>query len=692
MLDEQTKQEIRSRLLGYLETVTKKSPKAGRDNMYNCPFCGSGTGKNGTGAIKYYPETNTFFCHKCHAGGDIFDLVALIHKLDRNANFPKIAQIAAQAVGIVYDTQLHNIHINAQHTHNGGSMKAQTQASATAATPKDFTAYLKQCSQAVAKTDFFTQRGFTAETIARFNLGFDESKNAAVIPYNNGTYFISRFVSIPANEKSQQYGNPYRKPSAKDAGAEPLFNIAALDIAAEKENPLFVCESQLDAISIEQAGGAAVSINGAGNAGKLWDRLDTYQGFCSPVIIATDADEPGRKAADAIADGLKKRNIPFCFFPYPQREGKTDVNALLMENAETFKQTIAAAQTEALTALRDSADSTADETERYNRQSGAARIDAFIEQWESGRGKAIPTGFPSLDKVLDGGLFPGLYTIGAISSLGKTTLTLQIADQIAAAGYDILFFSLEMAAAELTAKSISRLTAQCSINAALTYRDLTNQERRTEWAKDAAKSKAAADAIARYRTIAENVFVVEGMGDVHAETIKSKVKQHIRARGKTPVVFVDYVQIMAAQKDGLTDKQSMDKNIVELKRISRDYNTPVFAISSFNRDNYSTFVSLASFKESGAIEYTADVVLGLQPVGMEEGNDGKTITHNIKIIRDCKQSEIRQIEAVILKNRNGGIGTANFAYNTQFNILEDKGQKTKEQTSQVRNRSGALSL
>ncbi len=230
----------------------------------------------------------------------------------------------------------------------------------------------------------------------------------------------------------------------------------------------------------------------------------------------------------------------------------------------------------------------------------------------------------------------------------------------------------------MTAKSISRLTAQCSINAALTYRDLTNQERRTEWAKDAAKCKAAADAIARYRTIAENVFVVEGMGDVHAETIKAKVEQHIRARGKTPVVFVDYVQIMAAQKDGLTDKQSMDKNIVELKRISRDYNTPVFAISSFNRDNYTATVNLAAFKESGAIEYTADVVLGLQPAGMKDGESGTNQTK----IRESKEAATREIEAVILKNRNGGIGTVKFTFRAPYNVFEDKGQKTKEKTPQ----------
>ena len=60
----------------------------------------------------------------------------------------------------------------------------------------------------------------------------------------------------------------------------------------------------------------------------------------------------------------------------------------------------------------------------------------------------IPTGFSNLDKILEGGLYEGLYIVGAISSLGKTTLITQIADQIAEAGEDVLIFSLEMARSE----------------------------------------------------------------------------------------------------------------------------------------------------------------------------------------------------------------------------------------------------
>ena len=71
----------------------------------------------------------------------------------------------------------------------------------------------------------------------------------------------------------------------------------------------------------------------------------------------------------------------------------------------------------------------------------------------------VKTGFYQFDR-LAGGLYPGLYVIGAISSLGKTTFVQQLADNVAAAGKPVLFFSLEMSMLELASKSISRKTAQ----------------------------------------------------------------------------------------------------------------------------------------------------------------------------------------------------------------------------------------
>jgi replicative DNA helicase len=117
-----------------------------------------------------------------------------------------------------------------------------------------------------------------------------------------------------------------------------------------------------------------------------------------------------------------------------------------------------------------------------------------------------------------------------------------------------------------------------------------------------------------------------------------------------------------------------------LKNICRNYNTPIIGISSFNRDNYNSPVNMSAFKESGSLEYSADVLLALQPEGMSDGkaDDGtymnaeKTKTHNIQKVKECKESTERDIELVILKNRNGATNkTLNFKYYAMFNCFKE---------------------
>ena len=83
--------------------------------------------------------------------------------------------------------------------------------------------------------------------------------------------------------------------------------------------------------------------------------------------------------------------------------------------------------------------------------------EGFDKHMASQRGrKDIKTGFEQLDNTLGGGLYPGLYVLGAMSALGKTALCGQIADSIAINDNHTLFFSLEMSQYELICRSITR--------------------------------------------------------------------------------------------------------------------------------------------------------------------------------------------------------------------------------------------
>ena len=313
-------------------------------------------------------------------------------------------------------------------------------------------------------------------------------------------------------------------------------------------------------------------------------------------------------------------------------------------------------------------------------------VEEWDKAWESGKENAIPTGFDHLDELLDGGLYPGLYSIGAISSLGKTTFALQIADYIAAKGKDVLYVTLEQSAAELAAKSISRLTRTIpehkDPNQWLTYRQITSKLKRGGLGPD--RKNSISEAVQQYKdTIGKHFYALAGIGDVGVLRIREQAQEHQKKHGKTPVIFIDYAQILAEYKEKLTDKQNVDKNIVELKRMARDLNTPVFVISSLNRENYVVRISLAAFKESGAIEYTSDCIIGLQPEGLLPGQKDEIKAQNGQIIEACKNGNPRKLEAVILKNRQGSCGGVLFEYNTLYNLYTDKGKVENPYTAQA---------
>ena len=306
----------------------------------------------------------------------------------------------------------------------------------------------------------------------------------------------------------------------------------------------------------------------------------------------------------------------------------------------------------------------------------------------------IETGFPIFDRILDGGLHEGLYMLGAISSLGKTTFVLQMADQIAKTGHDVLFFSLEMSTNEIKAKSISRITFENVLiddkpeHKAKTVRGIsdlnTRQHGHTDiWGKEhppySDYEKILIDkSIDQYEKEASNLYIVEGVGNIGAAQIKETVEKHIKYTGNAPVVIVDYLQILAPADERLDDKRNMDRSVFELKKLSRDYAIPIFGISSFNRDSYKQSVSMVSFKESGAIEYSSDVLIGLQFSDQRKADEkNKTRTGNTPLTvldqDEQKSREPRQIELKILKNRNGITGVSvDYDYYAKYNSFKEK--------------------
>jgi replicative DNA helicase len=109
----------------------------------------------------------------------------------------------------------------------------------------------------------------------------------------------------------------------------------------------------------------------------------------------------------------------------------------------------------------------------------------------------------------------------------------------------------------------------------------------------------------------------------------------------------------------------VDSIVRGLKKMQGDHGLVVFVISSFNRQNYLTPVDFESFKESGGIEYTADVVWGLQLQILNEPlfDKDKQIKEKREKVKEAKRADPREIELVCLKNR---YGWANYSCNFKY--------------------------
>lgn len=596
-------------------------PAKSQRNKYICPICGSGTGKNRTAAFTVNPDFAAH-CYACGFHGDIFDLYA---KRDRISD-----EEARQRVMEKYGNAQQQPRRIERRTQQPEQPREQAQ---------DFTAYIEASAAAFkgspAET-YLAGRGITAETAAAYRIGYDQSKNAVVIPYPQENYYITRSIE----------GKAYRKPTGT---TEPLFNAAAL-----QADRVFITEGQLDALSIIQAGGAACAIGGGGV-----HKLDGAE-IKGKVYIFADNDEAGGRTANNIRETLKQNGVRSWIIR--AEDGSKDANELLQKDAEALRQIVA------------SPDRNEEQERREYAEQAAGLFASALFDSTRGKTSCVSTGFAGLDNALGGGIYEGLYVIGAVSSLGKTTLALQIGDQIAQGGTDVLFFSLEMQREELIAKSLSRLSFELSKgnpSNAKTTRGITDPQRQARYNDQ--EWELMFKAFDTYQKYGSRIWIDEGMGTIGTAQIEARIQEHIEKTGRKPIVFIDYLQILQSVDIHMTDKQATDRNVFNLKRISRDYKTPIVAISSLNRENYTAYMSMAAFKESGAIEYSSDVLIGVQPQGMKEGSDKQTVEDNRRKMNECKAASTREVELVILKNRHGAANAVTpLSYNPMFNSFREQ--------------------
>ena len=242
----------------------------------------------------------------------------------------------------------------------------------------------------------------------------------------------------------------------------------------------------------------------------------------------------------------------------------------------------------------------------------------------------VPTGFTELDRILYGLQPQNLVIVAARPGMGKTSLALGMARNVATqSGRPVVFFSMEMGTLELTKRL---LAMEARVEATRLW---TARLSEGDWSRLSHAVGRLGDA---------QLFIDD---NPHCTVMEMRAKaRRLRARyGDLALVVVDYIQLMTPSTTRRSENRQVEVSEISrgLKILARELECPVIALSQLNRQleyRQDKRPMLADLRESGGLEQDADVV---------------TFIYRDEVYNP--ESEDRgKAEIIVAKHRNGPTG------------------------------------
>lgn len=239
------------------------------------------------------------------------------------------------------------------------------------------------------------------------------------------------------------------------------------------------------------------------------------------------------------------------------------------------------------------------------------------------------TGFYDLDKVTDG-LHEQEYTIiAARPGVGKTSIALNIAQNISEKGIWTYFVSLEMSETQLGNRMISSKTG------------LDSHKIRKGWLEDKDWQQIAQASA----EISELKMIIDTQSTT-IQDIENKAYE-LKENKNMGLMIIDYLQLLKSKEKFSVREQEVADISRKLKLLSRDLNIPIIALCQLNRETEKRRVPmLADLRESGSIEQDAD---------------------NVILLNASEEEKMKQflmsVEVIIAKQRNGPTGVIHLKFN-----------------------------
>lgn len=263
------------------------------------------------------------------------------------------------------------------------------------------------------------------------------------------------------------------------------------------------------------------------------------------------------------------------------------------------------------------------------------RLDSLHKDKQKIRG--VPTGFRNLDSLLAGLQKSDLIILAARPSMGKTSLALNIAQNVAVKeGIPVGIFSLEMSKEQL----IDRLLAGEA--------GIDSWKLRTGNLEDRDFDKLSR----AMGVLSEAPIYIDDSAVTNVMEMRTKARR-LQSEHDLGLVVIDYLQLMSGRAGGSDNRvQEISEISRGLKGLARELNVPVIALSQLSRnvENRSPQIpQLADLRESGSIEQDADVVMFIY----------REDYYN----KDSDRVGIADV--LIKKHRNGPVGEVEMSFNAE---------------------------
>ena len=498
-------------------------------------------------------------------------------------------------------------------------------------------------NKCVMKKSYLSTRGIKAATIKHFGVKEVDNFQAEYINEDGqiACYPFGSAILIPNGDSyiaRSTVEKKFYKPLNSKSG---IFFSYELD---QTENPVFIVESPICAMTIWQQGGHAIALGGLGY-NDLLSELEKRGKNIPPLILSLDSDASGKKATDAISIAFDEKKYKYINYPVV---GCKDPNEFFLKKPQSFdiylNQCIKSinSKTENLSAIT---------LKEYIQNSFLADV---LKQKNDAATRL--TGFNDFDNKL-GGFTSGLYIIGGRPGVGKTTFLDQIAYELSE-NTPVFFISYEQNRVHFAAKQIARLATLMGLDI------VSNDILKGRVSKEIIK------VMDYYCESQRDIYIYSDSPTI--DEIQRRVEQFEYDTGKSPIIIVDFIQKVPSSRSNIKD--AVDETVSKLQYFTSDGKRTSILVSSFNRAAYYSPVTMDSFRESGNIEYAADVMMGFQYEVQSSKlfkSDGKQ-NEKIEAIKKAELENPRKIDLVCVKNRYGNQFSASFDYYTNKDLFIER--------------------